>query len=294
MSTTDFNRNCHFFFQHKGHEDAWQNLQDCWDYVLNTNNVYPKLCTYGELTDLGYFGNRESGYSDFQLNKYVYNFFDNMDVELTEDKKGHLEIQSHNWIFHKIKVQWLINQYRTKGLYSPIQARFKKLPTEKLHKQSGNKIFVHPGMSRVHALRHVRAFDSPVIVWDPYEYIEKEHMSFDQWYGMFSGLDRGIFAAKMQGECIEMHVNEDRDDMYNTVKEIKLNMYKHKKPILIGECDPDLEHLFRRDDAEKWRDGVVIETNKVLEYEDLRYFLDLYPGEKEEIEQKRISIRAIR
>tara|TARA_B100000900_G_scaffold179959_2_gene152599 strand:+ start:13826 stop:14701 length:876 start_codon:yes stop_codon:yes gene_type:complete len=291
MSSIDFTRNRHFLFQHKGYEDDWQHLLDCWDFILNTNNVYPKLLTYGELTDLDYLGSRHTGYGDFQLNKYVYNFFDNMDLELTIDNKIHLEIQEHNWVFHKIKVQWLINQYRTVGLYSPIQARFKKIPTEKLHKQSGNRIFVHPGMSRVHALRHVRAFDSKVIVWDPHEYIDKKHMTFDEWYNMFSDLDHMIFGTNVQGECLEMHVNEDRKDMYKTVKEIKLNMYKHKRPLLIGECAPDLEHLFRRDNV---RNGVVIETDKVLEYEDLRIFLDLYPGEKEEIEQERISIRTIR
>tara|TARA_Y100001936_G_scaffold249148_1_gene298710 strand:- start:456 stop:1325 length:870 start_codon:yes stop_codon:yes gene_type:complete len=289
MSSIDFTRNCHFMFQRE--PDDWQNLLDCWDFILNTNKVYPKLLTYGELTDLNFIGSKESGYGDYQLNKYVYNFFDNMDLELTVDNKIHLEIQTHNWVFHKIKVQWLINQYRTVGLYSPIQARFKKIPTEKLHKQSGNRLFVHPGMSRVHALRHVRAFDSSVIVWDPHEYIDKVHMTFDEWYSMFSDLDQGVFGTNVQGECLEMHVNEDRKDMYDTVKEIKLNMYKHKKPLIIGKCDESIEHLFRRDNV---KEGVIIETQDTLQYDDLRIFLDLYPGEKEEIETERMAIRCYR
>ena len=289
MTSTNFDSNRHFMFQQS--VEDWQSMKDCWNHILYTSNVLPKLCTYGELTDLEYLGTRDSGYGDFQLNKYVYNFFDHMDLELTIDKKGYLEIQEHNWIFHKIKVQWLINQYRTVGLYSPIQARFKKIPTEKLHKQSGTRIFVHPGMSRVHALRHVRAFDSPVIVWDPHEYIDKEHITFDQWYDMFADLEQGIFGTNIQGHCLEMHVNEDRKDMYDTVKEIKLNMYKHKKPLLIGKCDDSIEHLFRRDNV---KEGVVIETQDTLTYEDLRIFLDLFPEEREEIEQERISIRCFR
>ena len=295
MRTTKPNKyetNCHFHFMHRGYEDDWEKLLDCWKYTTETNKSLPKLCTYGELTDLGYLGENSDAYNDTALNDYVYRFFDNMDLELTIDNKTHLEIQEHNWVFHKVKIQWLINQYRTIGLYSCIQGRFKNIPKwEKQHKHHSRKnFFVHPGMSRVHALRHLRAFDSKVIVWDPNNQIDKKPLTFDEWYGMFEGLkDIGIFATNIGGFCIEMHVNEERKDMYDTVKEVKINMYKQKRPLLIGNCQSGIEKCFRRDND---KTGVIIETKNdyELKFEDLRFFLDLFPGVSENVDNERFRI----
>lgn len=295
----EFEVNRHFYFQHKGYENDWEEMVRCFNYIVEENQCIPKLCTYGELTDLGYLGEESNAYTDRALNDYVYRFFTNMDLELTVDnayykadpeKIVHLEIQEHNWVFHKVKIQWLVNQYRTVGLYSPIQGRFKKLPkVSKQHKHHAtNNLFIHPGMSRVHALRHLRAFDSSVVVWDPDDYVEKEGLTFTEWYSLFEDIKQGMFGTNVQGVALEMHVNEDRKDMYKAVRDIKINMYKHELPTLIGECETGIEKCFRRDGKE----GVFVETKNdyVLKFTDLRFFLDLFPGQIELIDNERFKI----
>lgn len=291
VADTDFSEFRHFNFQwehltQEAKDKHFADFKACFEQLSQT--VKPYVVTYGQLDNDGMFGNYS--YTDEQLNKYVEHFFNKMDLRTTIDNKTDLQDTDHNWVFHKIKVQWLVNQARTVGLYSFIQARFKKIPNYnfKPWKQTNHEgeVHVHPGMSRVHAIRHMRDWDQKVILWDKCGYMreyDQKPLTFDEWYDLFDNINKTIFGAIIPDEILEVHVQEDRKGMYDAVKDIKEGMYKSLRPLLKGKCDDDIKDLFRHEGEET---GVILETHNdyIFTRNDLRMFLDLYPGEVERVQ----------
>ena len=106
--------------------------------------------------------------------------------------------ERHNNTYHCCKIMYLVDQYRTVGLHSTIQGIIE-----------GQHMFVHPGMSRVHALSYLKARNEKIIMWDTNNtFTDKKPLTYEQWRKVFDIEDKQIFAANVDGKLIEMHIKE--------------------------------------------------------------------------------------
>jgi hypothetical protein len=173
--------------------------------------VKPKLVTLGEALENDW---EPKPKDHLRLAKHL---LENKELEpvVAENFREKMSIHKYNENFHATKLIWLINEIRTKGLYSVPQAWM-----------NGNKWKVHPGTHRVHALIHLNKLDQEFVLWDK-ESTLNNPLDFDTWLGLFSKSDNNMFAV-LKPNILEMHVSEDRNEMYansikvmQTVKEIK-------------------------------------------------------------------------
>ena len=241
------------------------------DYIVE-NKAKPKITTLGWIRDnVGWF---EDNYHLKTVDEYVQYMIKDVKTGVTSFEE--MEPKEKNWSFHCCKVQWLMMQEQTQGLYSTIQCTV----------SNNNKLFFHPGMSRIYALMMLEKWDAPVIMWDAGER-DQPVLSYDQWLNIFDvGKDRFGVAHEY---IIEMHVGERRDLIQQAELDIKRDLYKHEKPQLKGETSSELDEYFREyDDSE----GVIVETKGEHEFEkeDFRKLTRLYIDVKEEYEDEKIRI----
>jgi len=240
------------------------------DYIVE-NKAKPKKTTLGWIRDnIGFF---EDKYDLKQLDEYVQYVI--KDVESGITPMNEMDPKEKNWSFHCCKVQWLMMQERTQGLYSTIQCTV-----------SNKGLFFHPGMSRIYALMQMEKWDAPVVMWDAGN-LDQRILSYDEWMDIFDvGKDRFGTAHEY---IIEMHVGERRDLIERAELDIKRDLYRHKNPQLKGETTPDLEEYFREyDDSE----GVIVETKGDYKFQkkDFRKLTELYIDVREEYEDEQIRI----
>jgi hypothetical protein len=173
--------------------------------------VKPKLVTLGEALENDWEPRPED---HIRLAKHL---LENKELEpvVAENFREKMDIYEYNENFHATKLIWLINEIKTKGLYSVPQAYM-----------NNNKWVVHPGTHRVHALIHLNKLDQEFVLWDK-ESTSNETLDFDTWLGLYSKSGNNMFAV-ITPNMIEMHVSEDRPEMYansikvmQTIKEIK-------------------------------------------------------------------------
>ena len=172
--------------------------------------VKPKLVTLGDALK-----NNWEAYPEDHI-RLAKHLLDNKELEpvVAENFREKMDIYEYNENFHATKLIWLINEIKTKGLYSVPQAYMK-----------GDKWVVHPGTHRVHALIHLNKLDQEFVLWDKDS--SNEPLDFDTWFELYTKSDNNMFAV-LTPNMIEMHVAEDRPEMYansikvmQTVKEIK-------------------------------------------------------------------------
>ena len=179
--------------------------------IFDEFHVRPKLVTLGEALE-----NKWERKPDAHIT-YAKHLLKHKDLEpvIAENFKEKMDIHEYNQNFHATKLIWLINEIRTKGLYSTPQAYMKD-----------DKWIVHPGTHRVHALIHLNKLDQEFVLWDVSTF-RNESIDFDTWLELYSKSGNSLFAVETPN-MIEMHVQEDRPDMYanservmNTIKEIE-------------------------------------------------------------------------
>jgi len=177
--------------------------------------VKPKLVTLGDALK-----NNWEAHPEDHL-RYANHLLEHKDLEpvVHENWKEKMDIKEYNMNYHATKLIWLINEIKTNGLYSIPQAYMK----------DEERWFVHPGTHRVHALIHLKKLDQQFVVWDRLSF-PNETIDFDTWFELYSKSGRSLFAV-LTPNMIEMHVQEDRPDMYansekvmKTVKEVELTI----------------------------------------------------------------------
>lgn len=244
------------------------------DYIVE-NKAKPKKTTLGWIRDnIGYFENQ---YKLKTLDEYVQAMIN--DVESGVTPMDEMDETAKNWSFHCCKVQWLMMQERTQGLYSTIQCTV-----------SNKGIFFHPGMSRIYALMQMEKWDAPVVMWDAGN-LDQWILSYDEWMDIFDvGKDRFGTAHEY---IMEMHVGERRDLIKQAELDIKRDLYRHKKPQLKGETTSELEEYFREYDNSE---GVIVETKGDYKFQkkDFRKLTELYFDIREEYEDEKIQLRVKR
>ena len=177
---------------------------------------------------------------------------------------GWMGDHQNNMFFHANKIQWLVNYIRTEGLYSVPQAYLKK------------KIwFCHPGQFRVYAIDYTEC-NEDFVVWDVEDRLSEPQMTFNEWYRLYCHHeDKALFAVKIDDNRIEMHVGEEREELYKLIHGSS-TAFGSESPILEGTCDPKIEHLFKHQKYE----GVGIGIVGHLDLTDLRHMLDFHPSKQ--------------
>ena len=166
--------------------------------------VKPKLVTLGDALK-----NNWEAYPEDHI-RLAKHLLDNKELEpvVAENFREKMDIYEYNVNFHATKLIWLINEIRTKGLYSTPQAYIK----------DNKKWKVHPGTHRVHALIYLNKLDQEFVLWDK-EYSSNKTLNFDTWFNLYSKSGNKINAV-IRPNIIEMHVQEDRPDMYANSKKV--------------------------------------------------------------------------
>ena len=178
-----------------------------------------------------------------------------------------------NMYFHANKIQWLVNIIRNEGLYSVPQAYLSK-----------EYWFCHPGQFRVYAIEYTDC-NEEFVVWDSKELIKEPEISFDEWYDLYNHHDdKALFAVKIDDNRIEMHVGEERDDLYKVIKGSH-DAFNGRKPILDGTCDDEIKHLFN---IGKYM-GIGMGIKGHVGLTDLRDMLDFHPS-KEIIKKENFTL----
>jgi len=245
------------------------------DYIVN-NKAKPKLTTLGWIRDnIPWF---EDNYKLKHLDEHVQAMIKNVETGTTSSHD--MDTTEKNWAFHLCKIQWLMMQERTVGLYSTVQCTI-----------SNNKIFFHPGMSRIYALMQMEKWDAPVVMWDVGD-LDQPVLSFQEWLDVFDvGKDRFGTAHEY---IMEMPVGERRDLINKAELDIKRDLYRHKKPQLKGETlIPLLDQYFREYDESE---GVIVETKGDYKFQkkDFRKLTEIYIDVTEKYEDEEILIRTTR
>tara|TARA_Y100000768_G_scaffold220715_1_gene166409 strand:- start:93 stop:635 length:543 start_codon:yes stop_codon:yes gene_type:complete len=176
---------------------------------------------------------------------------------------------------------YLVDQYRTVGLHSTIQGIIE-----------GQHMFVHPGMSRVHALWFLKARNEKIIMWDTNNtFTDKTPLTYEQWRKVFEIENKNIFAANVDGKLIEMHMQEERKDIVDSVQKVR-KMFDFRRPLLVGAGNSGLDDWVRRVDVHEVEPGVHIECkgDYVLTEGDLIHLLELYPDSVTRIEKENFVI----
>ena len=167
--------------------------------------------------------------------------------------------RDNNDFFHACKIQWLCNIIRTEGLYSVPQATYRK-----------EHWFVHPGQFRVIAIDQTKC-NEEFVVWDYNGRLRGRQIDWEEYWNLYKHHDdKALFCVNFKNH-LEMHVGEDRQDLYQVVMGSSL-AFHGKKPVLQGTCDEELSHLF--DHGTYDGDGIGIVGH--IGQEDLRHMLDFY------------------
>ena len=269
----------------------YHNLDDdeikrCFEYISKKSKPY--LVSLKDCIDVGLYGPNSERYGTHKLIEYITTLIKGIDGKAIT-MENHIEItatEPENIIYHCCKVMYLIDQYKEVGLHSTLQAI-----TE------GNHMFVHPGISRIHAHSYLEAYDEKIIVWDRHNKFSEANsgwprtpLSFDEWHDIFKIQNKRIFAANVDGQILEMHMEEERNDIVNSVQNIRA-MFNFKKPILLGKCEDDVYEYIRPHTNDS--KGVVIDNlagDYTFKKEDLIHLLGLYPYSSEKVVKENFVI----
>ena len=173
-----------------------------------------------------------------------------------------MEDHHRNCFFHGVKLQWLVHNIKTQGLYSVPQA---------ILKEGKEFWFAHPGQFRVHAIEYTDC-NEDFVVWDIGDRLDFPKLSFEDWWKLYGyPREESLFFAKYDDK-LEVHVGEERDQLHSQVKET-IKCFGGEKATLEGTCDPILEDLF----TDK---GSNIKIVGHVGVEDCRHFLDFMPNKK--------------
>ena len=252
---------------YKRDETALTKLRTLYAERLISN---PRIVSFNEAKERG-LTKEEGRYKDeimSVLESYGYAWLENAhsldypDLEDTNKKwMDWIADDTPNKVFHQVKIQWLVNIIQNEGLYS--------VPQAVIRAPIWN---VHPGQFRVHAIDYTDC-NEDFIVWDIKNRFPKKPVLEweDFWINYSHHDDKGIFAC-VKKDNIEMHVGEDRNDMYSKVIDTK-NCFKGQKATLDGTCDERIEHIFNHGTYEGHGIGIVGH----FAFEDLQHMSDFHP-----------------
>jgi hypothetical protein len=247
------------------------------------NRSKPYLINLGDCVDKDLIGENNTRYNDGRLIDYVVTLLDGIDGP-TIDKNTFSEEtmkENQNKVYHCCKIMYLIDQYRTVGLDSTIQGVIE-----------GKHMFIHPGMSRIYALWYLKTLEEDVVMWDTNEtFSDRTPLTFEEWKNIFMRVkDKTFFIASVEGEILEMHMQEDRPTIVNSTEDIK-SMFDNKLPVLRGVGADDIMPYVRTEGVS----GVAIEAKNgyTLKLAELTEILGLYPESCERIEKENFSIYKI-
>tara|TARA_B100002019_G_scaffold291397_1_gene311487 strand:- start:3831 stop:4742 length:912 start_codon:yes stop_codon:yes gene_type:complete len=274
----------HFMLHDDGNEKGpvYEEMKEHWHWIVE-NNSTPYLLTLEELVDLKLMGPENSRYNSEEIFKKVTYLIDYIDgPEL--NKENFFELTGNdtktNQCYHTCKTMYLIDQYKTVGLYSTMQA---------VTESGGTQMFVHPGFSRIHAYYYMANPEDVLILWDNHNIVkDKTPLTFDEWFEIFDRIEgKNIFGANINGKIMEMHMEEDRPQILISTENIK-DMFDRKPPVLIGECEEEVEKYFRTEGDK----GVFFETigDHKINKLDLCHILSLYPESSESFETENFKV----
>ena len=143
----------HFHISEKPEEET--ELIEHFNHIAKKHPPY--LLTLGECEEKNLIGENNTRYNDKRLLDWVQSLIVGInDDEMNMDNHTDMTAtERHNNTYHCCKIMYLVDQYRTVGLHSTIQGIIE-----------GQHMFVHPGMSRVHALWFLKARNEKIIMWD--------------------------------------------------------------------------------------------------------------------------------
>ena len=280
FTDNEFDTFIHFHITEKPEEE--KELIEHFNHIAKKHP--PHLLTIADCEEKNLIGENNVRYNDNKLLEFVQAFIANRDgEEMTVKNMTTITGQSDeaNQAYHCSKIMYLIDQYRTVGLHSTIQGIIE-----------GQQMFVHPGMSRIHALWYLKARTDKIIMWDTNNTFEdRTPLTYEEWRKIFEIEDKSIFAANVDGKLIEMHMQEERKDIVNSVQSIR-EMFDFRRPLLVGAGTPGLDNWVRRVDVHEVEPGVHIECKNdyVFTEGDLIHLLELYPGSCERIEKENFII----
>jgi len=102
--------------------------------------------------------------------------YDKDDPQLTKDLES--------IYYHSAKAHWIIDSIKKEGLFAPIQGIV--LPST--DKESQWELMVHPGSIRSLVFTEMDDPDFELTVWDAYDKVNGEPVTFDQWLDYWRGL----------------------------------------------------------------------------------------------------------
>lgn len=279
FTNNEFDTFKHFHITEKPEEE--KDLIKHFNHIAKKNKPY--LLTLKDCEDKNLIGGENVRYSDKHLESFVKALIVGRDGEemTVKNLTKITEDENHNETYHCCKIMYLIDQYRTIGLHSTIQGIIE-----------GQQMFVHPGMSRIHALWYLKALDEKIVMWDTNNTFEdKTPLTYEQWRKIFNIKDKNVFAANVNGNIIEMHMQEERKDIVGSVQSIR-KMFDFRRPLLVGAGTSGLDNWVRRVDVHEVEPGVHIECKNdyVFTEGDLIHLLELYPGSCERIEKENFII----
>ena len=270
IDATESNTN---FDEFKQYYNFDSDIRECFDYISKKSKPY--LVTLKDCIDVGYYGPNSQRYGTHKLLEHVEHLINGIDGNAitSETWKEEVTDDHQNMVYHCCKIMYLVDQYKEVGLHSTLQAI-----TE------GNHMFVHPGCSRIHAHSYLKAYDEKIIVWDRHnKFSDRTPLSYDEWYNIFANKNKKIFATNVEGQILEMHMQEERKDIVGSVQNVRA-MFNFEKPILLGQCEDDVYEYIRTNTDES--KGVVIDNlagDYVFKKEDLIHLLGLYPYSSEKV-----------
>ena len=202
--------------------------------------------------------------------KDMMQFKDDLEWKRTDHKKWSewMGTTENNMFFHACKIQWLVHIIQNEGLYSVPQAILQKT----------GRWFTHPGQFRVHAIEYTDC-NEEFVVWDVADRLPQPQIDFNQWFELYSHHnDKSLFAVKFKDK-LEMHVGEERNDLYKVVTD-SVDACCGVKISLDGTCDEILKPLF---EMRTYGGGVGFEGH--LRVEDLKHVMAM-PKEGEKLEKE--------
>lgn len=283
-NTNEYTKFKHFHFHDLTEEEITKLKQEAREHYewISENSGKPYLVTLGDCEELNFIGENNGRYNDKVLNQWALRLLENIDGKpVTQKTLTQITGESvkDNNSYHASKIMYLIGQYRTVGLDSTLQAI-----TE------GEYLFVHPGMSRIHALWFLKARTEKIVVWDRHQkFSDRTALSYDDWVEVFTIEGKTTFYANVDGKIMECHMQEDRPSIAGSVDEIRA-MFDRQLPVLRGKAEDDVMPYVRQGST-----GVAIETKNdyILKLADLTEILGLYPDSCERIEKENFNIYKI-
>jgi len=269
IDATESNTN---FDEFKQYHNFDSDIKECFEHISKKSKPY--LVTLRDCIDVGYYGPNSQRYGTHKLLEHVTHLLNGIDGNVIDSDTWKEEVvdDHQNMVYHCCKIMYLIDQYRTVGLHSTLQAI-----TE------GNHMFVHPGCSRIHAHSYLEAYDEKIIVWDRHnKFSDRTPLNYDEWYNIFADLGKRIFATNVDGQILEMHMQEERSDIVGSVQSIR-KMFDFKKPILLGNCEDDVYEYVRPNDSTNLKGVIIDNANYTFKKEDLIHLMSLYPNSSNKV-----------